>query len=250
LHRFVLGAAFCAWAAWPLTAAAALATLTPDEVHPGDRAVVRTVFQGSKIEEFDAEIVGVFRAGRAAGDIIVGRATSERVVKTGIAQGMSGSPVYVNGKLVGALSSGWAFTREPLFGITPIGEMLEVLDHPAAGPSDPTAGPSGVEVAGKRATGAFRELRWSDDEPTPEVASLASERPATAGLAAGLRPLPLPLACGGLQPAAFPAVAAALAPLGFAATPGGNAPDGGPPAADLAPGSAVAVELLRGDLQF
>ena len=74
--------------------------------------------------------------GRSDGKIILARATSERVVASGVAQGMSGSPVYVNGKLIGALSSGWPFSKEPIFGITPIGEMLDVLDRPDAPPGD------------------------------------------------------------------------------------------------------------------
>src|SRR6266540_2790981 len=94
----------------------AVPTLGVDEIRPGQKAVVRTVFQGDRIEEFGAEIVGVLSTGRVEGDLILARATSERVVRTGVAAGMSGSPVYVDGKLVGALSTGWSFTREPIFG--------------------------------------------------------------------------------------------------------------------------------------
>lgn len=114
-------------------AAGVPATLAPGELHPGDRAVVRTVFRGDSIESFDAEILGVLSSGRTEGDLILARATSERVVRTGVAAGMSGSPVYVNGRMIGALSSGWTFSREPIFGITPIGEMLQVLELPTVG---------------------------------------------------------------------------------------------------------------------
>ncbi|HEY6868025.1 MAG TPA: SpoIVB peptidase S55 domain-containing protein, partial [Candidatus Eisenbacteria bacterium] len=121
--------------------AAPVPTLDPSGLHPGQIAEVRTVFRGDSIETFSAEIVGVLTGGRTEGDMILARATSERVVRSGVAQGMSGSPVYVEGKLIGALSSGWSFTREPLFGITPIREMLGVLDLPslpdAAGSSGP-----------------------------------------------------------------------------------------------------------------
>src|SRR5262245_29016618 len=120
-------ASLFALAAQAAAAAAAVPTLAPDQLQAGQKAVVRTVFSGQRVEEFDAEIVGVLKTGQVAGDLILARATSERVVKSGIAQGMSGSPVYVDGKLIGALSSGWSFSREPLFGVTPIGEMLAVL---------------------------------------------------------------------------------------------------------------------------
>src|SRR5437899_451121 len=84
-------------------AAPSVPILEPDALKPGQKAEVRTVFAGDRIETFDAEILGVLKGGKVEGDVILARATSDRVTKTGIAQGMSGSPVYVDGKLVGAL---------------------------------------------------------------------------------------------------------------------------------------------------
>src|SRR5258706_15623803 len=128
-------------------------TLGPAQLHPGQKAEVRTVFHGDSVETFEAEIVGVLAGGRVEGDMILARATSARVVDSGVAQGMSGSPVFVDGKLVGALSSGWSFTREPLFGITPIREMLEVLDQPTTRGNPGSAGPSGVDLTGNDSAG-------------------------------------------------------------------------------------------------
>src|SRR5580765_4235007 len=110
--------------------ASSVPTLPVDQLHAGEKAVVRLVFVVSLIDSFDAEIVCVLQGGRAEGDMILARATTESVIRSGVAQGMSGSPVYVDGRLVGALSSGWSFSKEPLFGVTPIGEMLRVLDQP------------------------------------------------------------------------------------------------------------------------
>ena len=223
--------------------AAPVATLTPAQLQPGQRAEVRTVFRGDSIETFDAEIVGVLAGGRAEGDMILARATSDRVIRSGVAQGMSGSPVYVDGKLIGALSSGWSFTREPLFGITPIGEMLRVLALPASDVDPGSAGPSGVDLPGPGGAPRFRELGWSDGPELPVAAPAAETRP-------GPLPLGLPLACAGLNPAACAPVAGWLAPLGLTVVPGGRAPAGGPEARTLAPGSAVAVDIMRGDLQM
>ena len=218
-------------------------TLAPADLRPGQPAVVRTVFAGDSIETFDAVILGVMDGGRSDGRIILARATSERVIATGVAQGMSGSPVYVDGKLVGALSSGWAFSKEPIFGITPIGEMLDVLDRPDAPPGDAAGGPSGLDEA--RST-SWRGLSWSDDSltaPAPRAAD--SSRPA---------PLKLPLAAGGLHPAAFGAVRELFDASGFTVTPGGrvSAAKGakGPGPHPFVAGSPVAVDLLRGDLNF
>src|SRR5690349_9752492 len=96
-------------------AASASLLLDPAELRAGEKAEVRTVFHGDSVETFEAEIVGVLPGGRTDGDLILARATSPRVVQSGVAQGMSGSPVYVGGRLVGALSSGWSFAREPIF---------------------------------------------------------------------------------------------------------------------------------------
>src|SRR5580765_5514121 len=113
-----------------LAASTSVPILTSDHLEPGMKARVLTVFEGEKVEEFDAEIVGVLKGGHAEGDQIIARATSPRAIQSGIAQGMSGSPVYVDGKLIGALSGGWSFVKDPLFVITPVAEMLEVLDAP------------------------------------------------------------------------------------------------------------------------
>ncbi len=217
-----------------------------DDLRPGQAAVVRTVFEGARIDTFSAVILGVLRGGRADGDMILARATSERVERTGVAAGMSGSPVYVDGRLIGALSSGWQFTREPIFGITPIGDMLAVLDLPEAPAGEPSNGPAGAEL--ERAAGArFREFHWSDDD-APAAPEVPAGAPLVESLAA--RRLPLPLVCSGLRPEALGALAQALAPLGFEAVPGGRAAGGGPAPDALVPGAAVAVDVMRGDLQL
>jgi len=216
-------------------------TLSPSELRAGQTAVVRTVFVGARIDSFEAEIVGVLAGGRAEGDMIIARATTPRVVQSGVAQGMSGSPVYVGGRLIGALSSGWSFTREPLFGITPIGEMLAVLDLPARSGTEGSSGPGGLDLPGALRDLSCGPLRWSDAEPEPELVAKAPPRAAPV-------PLALPLS-GALQPAA----AALLGPLfgesGFRLVPGGRG-DPAAAGAGMEPGAAVAVDLMRGDLQL
>ena len=212
-------------------------TLAPGALVPGQRAEVRTVFSGTAIESFEAEIVGVLRGGRAGGDMILARALTERVVRSGIAAGMSGSPVYVDGRLVGALSSGWPFTREPIFGITPIGEMLDVLEHPQA-EGGASAGPAGI--ARHAAESRYRELAWPRGTPAPAAAPARE--------AADLAPaaLPLPLIGVGLAPDALPFVRQALDAHRLSVVPGGTG--GGGNADSLVPGAAVAVDIMRGDL--
>ena len=215
-------------------------TLPVSAVHAGQHAVVRTVFAGDSIETFEADILGVMSGGRADGEFILARATSPRVIACGVAAGMSGSPVYVDGKLIGALSMGWPFSREPIFGITPIAEMLAVLDQPESAHPDGTAGAAGVDpgVTSER----YRGLSWSDDSVAVPPAPPVAGRP---------RVLPLPLAAGGLSPEAFEAARAIFANSGFLLTPGGRTRSNGPARPDaMVPGSAVAVDVMRGDLNF
>ncbi len=228
--------------------AAAPLTLAPDQLKPGDRAIVRSVFRGDSIEEFPAEIVGVLSGGRVDGQTIIARATSERLRQVGVAQGMSGSPVYVDGRLIGALASSWPFAREPLFGITPIREMLRLFDQPASSATGPAGGPAGVELTALPGGANFGEFHW--EESAPAQPPPGGDVPSRASQAGAPVSLPVPLACGGLAPAALEAAQLWLAPLGFTAVPGGSTPDGGPDAASLEPGSAVAVDLMRGDLQI
>jgi hypothetical protein len=226
------------WAA-PAKPETSVPTAPVSSLRPGQKAVVRTVFAGDSVETFEAEIVGVLPGGRAEGDMIIARATGPRVEQTGVAQGMSGSPVYVDGKLIGALSSGWSFAKDPVFGITPIGEMLSVLDQPDLPPGDGTPGPVGVEPAA--VSPRFREFRWAgaDTDATPLTAAAPTQHPWLA----------LPLAASGLNPAALASVRAWFEPAGFAVVPGGRShtPE---PHATLEPGDAVAVDVMRGDLNL
>jgi hypothetical protein len=96
-----------------------------DEVRAGMRGTAKTVFSGSRVEEFDIEILGVLENWRPGGDLILVRASGQPIEHTGIAAGMSGSPVYVDGRLIGAIAYAWPFSKEPIAGVTPIGEMLE-----------------------------------------------------------------------------------------------------------------------------
>jgi hypothetical protein len=237
-------------------AAPAVPTLDVAALRAGQKAVVKTVFEGDRIEDFDAEIVGVVHGGRVEGDMILARATSERVVRIGVAAGMSGSPVYVDGKLIGALSTGWSFSRDPVFGVTPIGEMLDVLDRPVHAEPGGTAGPTGAEIPAASGSPRFREFHW-DDPPgnaaaeSGRLAEVSHSQPAApfpADVPAGLAPLAIPLACSGLDARAVAPLTNELASLGFAVVPGGRAAAGGPTADALVPGAAVAVDLMRGDL--
>ncbi len=199
------------------------------EVHAGQHATCRTVFAGRAIEDFDLEVVGVVKGGKADGDMILARATQPRLVHDGIAAGMSGSPVYIDGRLAGALAFGWPFSRDPLCGITPIADMLDVMQEPDGAPAGDFDAHSGPALAPSR------------------------------GETGGLERLRTPLVCGGLTPAARAQLAPWAEQNGFVLEAGGvgGVPGGGyarvgdaATRASLVPGAAISVDLMRGDMNL
>ena len=96
------------------------------EVKAGMRGIGKTVFHGNKIEDFDVEILGILENLGPKQSVILARLSGGPLEKTGVMQGMSGSPVYIDGKLVGAVAMTFAFSKEPIAGIRPIREMLDV----------------------------------------------------------------------------------------------------------------------------
>ena len=109
-------------------------------VKAGMKGKGRTVFAGNKIEEFDVEILGILANNNPKRNAIIARLSGRNLEQTGVLQGMSGSPVYIDGKLIGAVAFSFSYAKEPIAGITPIGEMLAIAG----------------DKTGKRAPGAAR----------------------------------------------------------------------------------------------
>jgi len=99
------------------------------ELKPGMKGYGLTVFGGWEPEQFNAEIIDVMKNVSPRGDIILARLSGPIVEKSGVVAGMSGSPVYIDNKLIGAVAYTWAFSREPICGITPIRQMLREKDN-------------------------------------------------------------------------------------------------------------------------
>jgi hypothetical protein len=208
------------------------------DVKPGQRAIGRTVFSGRTIEEFELEIVGTVPGGRTEGAMILARGKGTRIEHDGIAAGMSGSPIYVDGKLIGALAFGWPFSRDALCGIQPIADMLEVMRHPDGKPA-----------------GGFDDGPAVPAEPTLPFPGV----PMPPG---GTRTR-VPLVAGGFDAGALALLAPWAEAQGFQLVAGGGGGDdraatsSGVARLDreaalkaLEPGAAVAVDLMRGDLNL
>jgi len=100
-----------------------------DQVKPGMTGYGKTIFQGVQVEEFQVEILGVLENIRPQQNMILARLGGDLIEKTGVFAGMSGSPVYVDGRLVGAVAYSFAFSKEPIAGITPIAEMVDIFER-------------------------------------------------------------------------------------------------------------------------
>src|SRR5206468_5152471 len=109
--------------------------MSVDEVRAGMKGFGKTVFQGTKIEQFDVELLGVLKNFAPKQDMILARLSGGPLARTGVIAGMSGSPVYIDGKLLGAVAFSFPYSTEPIAGIQPIQQMLGLLDQKNAAPA-------------------------------------------------------------------------------------------------------------------
>jgi hypothetical protein len=195
------------------------------QVRPGMQGYAYTIFAGDQIEKFDLEVVGIlenFLGPRQS--IILVQLKGPKVEHTGVVAGMSGSPVYIDGKLVGALSLKLGvFTKEPIAGVTPI---QDVLNPPAQAASSQAA----------------------VMQPPAQQLSLPSEASARTGLPSGsaLAPIETPLVFSGFQAAALQQFASQIQGYGFVAAQGGTTA-ARPEDSHLLPGDMAGMVLVQGD---
>jgi len=219
-----------------------------DEVKPGMVGTGRTVFSGTTLEDFKVHILGVLHNVIAPNrDLILARLEGGPLAKTGVIAGMSGSPVYVDGRLMGAVSySLGQFATEPIAGITPIGEMTDATAmRPAATGTRP------VSLAWPFKPEDLFEI-WTRDLGLARPSGFPLADRAVAGAqGAMLRPIAVPLNASGFEPDVIAALSPAFAAAGLLPV-AGQAP---PASADsgrrtLVPGDAVGVSLLSGDFEL
>jgi hypothetical protein len=234
LRRFSLVVlAFLIISAVPIQADDATATFPLKDVKPGMKGEVYTIFQGDTIEKVDLVVIGILQ--NALGpkqDVILVQLLGEKAEHSGVVAGMSGSPVYFEGKLAGALSLKLGvFTKEAIGGVTPIENMLSVNDAPV------------LPAVGARAAADTGGLQYTARVPLPQ--NFAAQTGAGAG--EFLVPIETPLIATGVYPDTMAQFSKELAGWGMSMMAGGTAP-ASPDDARLKPGDMVGVELMRGDL--
>jgi hypothetical protein len=212
------------------------------QVQPGMKGVAYTIFTGDEIEKVDVVVLGVLHdALGPKQDIILVQLLGEKAEHTGVVAGMSGSPVYFDGKLAGALSLKLgAFTKEAIGGVTPIENMLEVQNEPEP-PPDVTPQSPAARAQQTTVENIFSAARI----PLPENFS----RQTGAGEGQFLVPIETPLITTGLYPETIAQFSKQLSAWGMSMVAGGTAAPS-PEDAQLKPGDMVGVELIRGDLSI
>ena len=206
---------------WAQLAYGQLAIYPLRDVRAGQHMIGKTVFQGNKIEEFQVEILGVLENVGPRQSIILARLSGGPLAETGVMQGMSGSPVYMDGRLVGAVALAFNFSKEPIAGIRPIEEMLAVGD---------SASPTAPRVASNK-------LASNADTFASKLIDIAT-----------------PVSFSGFTADTLDQFSPQLKKLGLeprqGVSSGGKLPSKLGAPASLRPGDMIAVELLSGDMSI
>jgi hypothetical protein len=201
------------------------------DVRPGLRGVGRTVFEGNRIEEFQVQILGVIENIGPKQAIILAKLSGGPLEQTGVLQGMSGSPVYIDGKLAGAVALAFPFSKQPIAGIQPIEQMIADADFS-------NHGADALETS-------HDAVRWGK----AAIISKASSVDLPIG---NLTEISTPVALSGFTPGTLQAFSSEFRRLGLQPQQGVSAgsPKSQQYSGTVVPGSMISVELIAGDLSI
>jgi len=207
-------------------------TISVDQIHTGMRGVAYTVFEGVKPEPMEVEVLGVLRnMNGPKGDLILIRLHGTKVEYTGVVAGMSGSPVYLDGKLAGALSFRIGeFSKEPIAGVTPIAEMLEINALDSSVPNNDSA-------TKQNASMPVKTSGPGEAAPLQDIANY-------------LKPIETPLVFSGFSEETIRRFAPQFASAGITPVLGAGSVSNVKQPEPLQPGSAVSAILVRGDMDI
>jgi len=228
------------------------------ELKPGTKGYGLTVFSGTQPERFDVEVIGVLKNFLPNQDLILVKTAHPRLEAAKVVAGMSGSPVFIDGKMIGAYAYGWQFGSEPVAGVTPIRSMLDELNRPIPPellgplPTTPTA-----PVRRRASAQTFDTTRFAGNAADYDISSharqLSTQLASSVGrLGSSTSPVPVatPLMIGGMRDTSVQMLRDALSPLGMEplqAGGGSASPDPNAPTR-FVDGGAIGVQLVRGDI--
>lgn len=223
------------------------------EVKAGMVGTGRTVFEGAALQDFTVHILGVLKNIQAPQrNLILAKLEGGPLADTGVIAGMSGSPVYIDGRLVGAVSySIGSFAKEPIAGITPIDEMIEATENPSPRPAA-SHSPITLPITPERLVSALRadyERAGAFADRPADVQAIGLPASAGAELGALMRPIATPLLMSGLDRSAADLLTSMFGSAGFSPMMGGGS-SGDPGSTEpLRPGDPIGVQLLGGDAE-
>ena len=230
-----------------LTAVAASADTMPlSQIQKGMKGYGLTVFEGTKIEKFDVEIVGVMHNIGPGQNLILAQIDSPVVKRAGVIAGMSGSPIYIDGKVIGALAYSWQFSKEPIAGITPIDEMLKIARN------EGTSGGAVAASAVPRISGAdfLKALGNAKMDDVFEKIATSFGAKATSSMS-GAHPIAVPLSMSSFDATTVSRFGPYFDQMGFVSVPAGASSSSTTKATDakkaFAVGDAIGAVLMNGD---
>lgn len=232
-------------------------TIGVDEITPGMRGYGLTVFRGTDPQRFDVEVIDVLHNFQPDMDLILVRTDHPILDHASTVAGMSGSPIYLDGRLAGAYAYGWSFGKDPIAGVTPISSMLAEMDRPVRPnsfpgaeklarplrrqrPRQPTASVHGAGLAPYR----------GDVHRTPlDLVRAHAERfGVSRATSTGLERASTPLMLAGFSDSVTRRLARELEPYGLMVLQAGGGGSGTGPAPAYVDGGAIGVQLVRGDI--
>lgn len=232
-------------------------TIGVDEIRRGMRGYGLSVFQGETPERFDVEVIDVLHNFRPGQDLILVRTNHPTLLNAPTVAGMSGSPVYLDGRLAGAYAYGWPFGKDPVIGVTPISNMMAEMNRtlhratpPALQPTPPATRASG---AGPRSNAQLAGLTAYRGEETRDAFSALREFAERDGVlgdsSVNAARTATPLLLGGVSDRTTRELATLLEPFGLLALQAGGASTAAPNTTSrYVDGGAIGVSLVRGDI--
>jgi len=210
-----------------------------DEIKPGMEAYCLTEYGAAGVEKFALDVISVVPNINPGRDTILVKGTDERFIRTGPVWGCSGSPVYINGRLAGALATAWTYSKDPLYGVTPIGEMLSV---------------GRVSRSGQSATQYGFVFDFSRPIDFAEIdKQITTPQFSRSNRLGGISTLPCPLIVSGLPPEVCEELEEMVKPFGLMVVSGiGGGGEGKASGEDvqLVPGACLIVPLVTGDIRM
>lgn len=205
-----------------------------DEIKEGMKGYGYTIVQGTNVTKFDVTVVSVLKKYRSGADAILIRLEGDYFDHTGVASGMSGSPIYIEDKLAGALAFGWSFSKDPIVGITPIKYMLDLYD---------------VEPTDHSGSGRVTNIVSLNNTSKSSLDKSGSYRKNVAN-SANASSLPIPMLFSGFSDTAFNYYSKIYENMGFFTAGGGSGGDLKYSGEKFVNGDGVAIVLIDGDLSI